>query len=104
VRCVSPAPGTHADGGARSRSAMPTTAQRKRADARTVALRAELKEMLRQPLLASGVSARYITSGTTPLVDDIISGQSASLRPCAWIWDASADGELCWQTTRRCWA
>ena len=41
-------------------------------------LKSELKEALAQPLVARGVSMRYITSGTRSrgVVDEIIEGQS----------------------------
>jgi ATP-dependent RNA helicase DDX24/MAK5 len=53
----------------------PTKHQRKRANAETAALKAELKEMLSRPLIARGVSTRYITSGSRPIADDIIAGK-----------------------------
>jgi len=37
-------------------------------------LRDELRRLLKQPLVARGVSTRYITSGTTPIVDDLLAG------------------------------
>lgn len=33
--------------------------------------------MLAQPLVARGVSTRYITSGTRPIVEDLLAGESA---------------------------
>jgi hypothetical protein len=48
---------------------------RKKANVKTAALKAELKALLAQPLIARGVSTRYITSGSTPIVDDIIQNQ-----------------------------
>jgi ATP-dependent RNA helicase DDX24/MAK5 len=38
-------------------------------------LKAELKHLLSQPLVAKGVSTRYITSGSRPIVDDLIAGE-----------------------------
>ena len=38
-------------------------------------MRAELKALLAQPLLARGVSTRYVTSGSRPIVDDFIAGR-----------------------------
>jgi ATP-dependent RNA helicase DDX24/MAK5 len=52
----------------------PSKYQRKREDGKTATLKAELKEMLSRPLLARGVSTRYITSGSRPIADDIIAG------------------------------
>lgn len=52
----------------------PTKHQRKNASVKTAALKAELKQLLAQPLVARGVSTRYITSGSRPIVDDVISG------------------------------
>jgi ATP-dependent RNA helicase DDX24/MAK5 len=52
----------------------PTKHQRKTASAKTAVLKAELKQLLAQPLVARGVSTRYITSGSRPIVDDVIEG------------------------------
>ncbi|KAJ3567280.1 hypothetical protein NP233_g6466 [Leucocoprinus birnbaumii] len=52
-----------------------TTRQRKTSEAKTHALKAQLKEMLAQPLVARGVSAKYITSGSRPIVDDLLAGE-----------------------------
>ncbi|KIM46997.1 hypothetical protein M413DRAFT_267423 [Hebeloma cylindrosporum] len=38
-------------------------------------MKAELKHLLSQPLLAKGISARYITSGSRPIVDDLLAGE-----------------------------
>ncbi len=43
--------------------------------AKIAGLKSELKRMLAQPLLATGVSARYITSGSRPIVDDLLAGE-----------------------------
>ncbi|EPQ52206.1 DEAD-domain-containing protein [Gloeophyllum trabeum ATCC 11539] len=46
---------------------------KKRKDSAKVGvLKAELKHLLAQPLLAKGISARYITSGSRPIVDDML--------------------------------
>ncbi|TFK49115.1 ATP-dependent RNA helicase MAK5 [Heliocybe sulcata] len=46
---------------------------KKRKDSAKVgALKAELKRLLAQPLLAKGISAKYITSGSRPIVDDML--------------------------------
>ena len=52
--------------------------QLKNAGAKTAALKAELKAMLAQPLVARGVSTRYITSGTVSIADEMIAGECAS--------------------------
>ncbi|KAF8553319.1 P-loop containing nucleoside triphosphate hydrolase protein [Imleria badia] len=52
-----------------------TKQKRKRTNAQTAALKAELKDMLSRPLIARGVSTRYITSGSRPIADDIIAGK-----------------------------
>ena len=47
--------------------------QRKRVqNTKTAALKAELKHMLSQPLLAQGVSVKYITSGSRPIADSLL--------------------------------
>ncbi|KAI0087341.1 DEAD-domain-containing protein [Irpex rosettiformis] len=56
------------------RKAGPSKHQRKSRNAKTTALKAELKQLLAQPLVARGVSTRYITSGSRPIVDDVIDG------------------------------
>ena len=38
-------------------------------------MKAELKDLLSQPLLAKGISAKYITSGARPIADDLLAGQ-----------------------------
>lgn len=48
--------------------------RKKRADAKIAVLKAKLRELMSQPLLSRGVSTRYITSGSRPIADDIISG------------------------------
>ncbi|KAF8644930.1 hypothetical protein AX16_008212 [Volvariella volvacea WC 439] len=53
---------------------VPSKQQRKKREVKNAALKAELKQMLAQPLLAKGVSARYITSGSRPVVDGLLSG------------------------------
>ncbi|KAG6841095.1 hypothetical protein C0991_001902 [Blastosporella zonata] len=54
----------------------PSNQKRKAKDAKNAALKAELKQLLSQPLIARGVSAKYITSGSRPIVDDLIAGAS----------------------------
>jgi hypothetical protein len=38
-------------------------------------LKGKLRELLRQPLIAKGVSTRYITSGNHAIADDILAGE-----------------------------
>lgn len=51
----------------------------KSADAKAATLRAQLKQLLAQPLIAHGISTRYVTSGSRPIVDDILAGNRTSL-------------------------
>ena len=37
-------------------------------------MKAELKHLLSQPLIARGISTRYLTSGSRPIVDDLLAG------------------------------
>ena len=37
-------------------------------------MKAELKHLLSQPLIAQGISTRYITSGSRLIVDDLLAG------------------------------
>ncbi|KAI3601284.1 atp-dependent rna helicase mak5 [Moniliophthora roreri] len=41
-------------------------------DAKLASMKAELKRLLSQPLLARGASMRYITSGSNPLVEELL--------------------------------
>lgn len=52
----------------------PSKHRKKKADAKIAVLKAKLRELMSQPLLSRGVSTRYITSGSRPIADDIISG------------------------------
>ncbi|KAG1776796.1 ATP-dependent RNA helicase [Suillus placidus] len=52
----------------------PSKHQKRNNDAKMAVLKAKLKELMSQPLLSRGVSMRYITSGSRPIADDIISG------------------------------
>ena len=58
---------------------VPSKQQRKTANAKTAALKAELKALLAQPLVARGVSTRYITSGVRSIADDFVAGE------CTWL-------------------
>ncbi|KAI5834181.1 DEAD-domain-containing protein [Schizophyllum commune Tattone D] len=59
-----------------SESEAPSKRQKKAANTKTAALKAQLKELLAQPLVARGVSTKYITSGSRPIVDDLLAGES----------------------------
>jgi hypothetical protein len=48
---------------------------------KAAALKGELARLLAQPLVARGVSTRYITSGSAPIADDLVAGQGAPCRP-----------------------
>ncbi|KAI0266534.1 DEAD-domain-containing protein [Gloeopeniophorella convolvens] len=50
--------------------------QTKTRDAKVAGLKARLKELLKQPLVARGASTRYITSGSRPIAHDILAGKS----------------------------
>ncbi|KAJ7158246.1 ATP-dependent RNA helicase [Mycena crocata] len=53
----------------------PSNQKRKAKDVKNANLKSELKRLLAQPLVARGVSTRYITSGSRPIVDDLIAGE-----------------------------
>ncbi|GBE88760.1 ATP-dependent RNA helicase MAK5 [Sparassis crispa] len=53
----------------------PSKRVRKATNAKTAAMKAELKQLLAQPLVARGVSTRYITSGSTSIADDMLAGE-----------------------------
>ncbi|KAI0822985.1 DEAD-domain-containing protein [Trametes gibbosa] len=53
----------------------PSKHKRKALATKTAGLKAELKAMLSQPLVARGVSTRYITSGTHSIADDLLAGE-----------------------------
>lgn len=42
----------------------------------SAAMKAELREMISQPLVARCVSTKYITSGSRPIIDDLLAGES----------------------------
>jgi ATP-dependent RNA helicase DDX24/MAK5 len=44
-------------------------------EAKLVQLKAELRGLLKQPLVARGVSTRYVTSGSNPIAHDMLSGE-----------------------------
>ncbi|KAI0002587.1 P-loop containing nucleoside triphosphate hydrolase protein [Russula compacta] len=53
----------------------PTKRQNKAHDVKLGQLKAELRQLLRQPLVARGVSMRYVTSGSHPIAHDILAGE-----------------------------
>jgi hypothetical protein len=58
--------------------------------------------MLSQPLLAKGISARYITSGNPQIVDDLLAGDCKWLLPqliCYLTWDVVNENMLGVKTT-----
>ena len=57
----------------------PSKQKQRAAGAKVAALKAQLKAMLAQPLVARGVSTRYITSGVRSIADDLIAGECASV-------------------------
>ncbi len=57
----------------------PTKQRLKAAGAKAAGLKAQLKTMLAQPLIARGVSTRYITSGVRSIADDMIAGECTLL-------------------------
>lgn len=62
-------------------TANPSARQAKKQNAKVESMKAELKRLLAMPLVAKGVSTRYITSGSRPIVDDIIQGDCECTRP-----------------------
>lgn len=84
----------------------PSKQRKKKNDAKIAVLKAQLKELMSQPLLSRGVSARYITSGSRPIADDIISGngRSSGMRVFPLELTASYNMEfmkLCWASRNR---
>ena len=54
------------------------TLKRKGQDQQLEAMKAELWQMLSKFLIVHGVSAKYITSGSRPIVDDLLAGEHTS--------------------------
>ena len=65
-------------GGREEPESVPTKAQQKAADTKVSRLKANLKRLLAQPLVAKGVSPRYITSGAVSIADDMLAGNGTS--------------------------
>ncbi|KIL61030.1 hypothetical protein M378DRAFT_167364 [Amanita muscaria Koide BX008] len=59
------------DGGNAEHAARKHKAQ----DAKIATLKAQLKQMLAQPILVKGISAKYITSGSRQIIDDLLTGE-----------------------------
>ena len=66
-----------------------TTSEIKRAktDAKRVAMKAELRELISQPVIARGVSTKYITSGSKPIIDDLLAGESKAFK-CSKLYES----------------
>ena len=65
-------------GGREEPESVPTKAQQKAADTKVSRLKANLQSLLAQPLVAKGVSPRYITSGAVSIADDMLAGNCTS--------------------------
>ncbi|KAF6744164.1 ATP-dependent RNA helicase [Ephemerocybe angulata] len=52
-----------------------TSKVKKMRDGKIKGLKAQLKQMLATPIMGRGVSAKFITSGSRPIVNDLIAGQ-----------------------------
>lgn len=52
------------------------TKRRKATDARVKDQKLQLKQLLIQPILAQGVSKRYVTSGSNPIAHELLAGES----------------------------
>lgn len=53
--------------------------KQKPSDTKLYNLKAELSELLQQPLMARGVSAKYPTSGSRIVIDDLLKADSECL-------------------------
>ena len=80
----------------------PTKRQKRATDTRIKDQKLQLKQLLIQPLLAQGVSKRYVTSGSNPIAHELLAGESESTicrcgdQTCAQ-WKYSL-----WQVTESC--
>jgi len=61
----------------------PRATRQRSKDARVAGLKTELKQALSQPVVVRGVSAKYITSDSRPVVDDLIEGDNTFVQLCA---------------------
>ena len=66
----------HSDAG--TKLSGPTKRQQKATDAKIKDQKLQLKQLLSQPLLAQGISKRYITSGSNPIAHELLAGESES--------------------------
>jgi len=65
--------------------------KRKAKDSAMTSMKAELKQLLSQPLIARGISTRYITSGSRPIVDDLLAGNREFILNLLSIFSAGLD-------------
>ena len=49
---------------------------KKHQEGKVQGLKQELKRMLATPIMSRGVSAKFITSGSRPIINDLLAGQS----------------------------
>ena len=56
----------------------PTKRQQKAVNTKIKDRKLQLKRLLAQPLLAQGISKRYITSGSNPIAHELLAGESES--------------------------
>ena len=63
---------------AEAKSTGPTKRQQKAANAKIKGQKLQLKQLLALPLLAPGISKRYITSGSHPIAQELLAGESES--------------------------
>ena len=61
-----------------TKSTGPTKHRQKATDTRIKDQKQQLKQHLMQPLLAQGVSKRYVTSGNNPIAHELLAGESKS--------------------------
>lgn len=69
-------------------------------DAKIKALKRQLSDFLSQPLIARGISAKFITSGSRQIVNDLLRGESAY-----GICNESHFANACWpfKIMKLCW-
>lgn len=71
--------------GSDDEDAGPSKQKQKAMAAKIAGMKAELKAMLAQPLVARGISTRYITSGARSIADDLIAGECAFPASCVGV-------------------
>lgn len=52
------------------------SSSKQKSSPKLLSLRTQMKSLLAQPLMAQGISTKYLTSGSTNVVDDLIHGSS----------------------------